>query len=214
MQERVKTSFIPKASLSVEREQHHSTNPIALANILGVALLILAILGSAGMFLFERYTVQSIETKKKSLELSRAAFEPATIKELSRLNTRIEAGKKLLNQHVSLSHLFDDLETRTLSTLRFNDFSYDTGSPGRVILTMSGFAQSFNTVALQSENFSDSDIITEPIFSNVNIDRNGQIKFDFDAVVNISRIGYNPGAQTTQQGSDTEGAQTHPPPQQ
>lgn len=190
MQERVKTSFIPKASLQVERERRPATNPIALANIICTALLILAIIASAGIYLFERYTVQSIASKQESLERSRAAFEPATIRELSRLNKRIESGKKLLSQHIALSHLFDDLEARTLSTLRFSDFSYDTGSPGRILLTMSGYAASFNTVALQSENFSESDIITEPIFSNVNIDRNGVIKFDFDSVINVGRIGY------------------------
>ncbi len=190
MQERVKTSFIPKASLQVEREHHAPSNPVALANIITAVLLVLAIVGSVGIFLFERYTIQSIASKQESLERSRSAFEPATIRELSRLDTRIEAGKKLLAQHTAMSLLFDDLELRTLNTVRFAEFSYTEPNPGRIVLSMAGSATSFNTVALQAEEFSKSAIITEPRFSNVNLDQNGTIRFDFSAVVDVSRMRY------------------------
>jgi hypothetical protein len=112
------------------------------------------------------------------LERSRAAFEPATIKDLARLNTRIETGKTLLAEHIALSALFDDLESRVLSSVRFTDFTYDTVSPERVLLSAQGEALSFNAVALQSSNFSKSQIIREPIFSNVNIGQTGNITFE------------------------------------
>ena len=210
MQERVKTSFIPKASLEVEREHRAPSNPVALANIVTGALLVLALLGSAGIFLFERYTAQNIESKQASLERSRAAFEPATIKELARLNTRIEAGKKLIGKHVSLSRLYDDLELRTLASVRFGEFSFSEANPGRVLLTMSGIASSFNTVALQSQEFSKSSILTEPRFSNVNIDKDGSIRFDFSAVIDVSRMGYTGEGEAPPASTNTgvEGAQS------
>ncbi len=190
MQERVKTSFIPKASLQVERDHRTPTNPIALANVVTVALLILAILASAGMYVFERYTTQSIKTKQESLERSRAAFEPATIRELARLNTRLETGTKLLSTHTALSRLFDDLELRTLASVRFAEFTYAEPNPGRILLTMAGTAPSFNTIALQSEEFAKSSIITEPRFTNVNIDNDGSIRFDFSGIIDLSRLRY------------------------
>lgn len=165
-------------------------SPVALISIVTGGLLILSVLASGGIFLFERYTIQSIESKKESLDRSRAAFEPATIRELSRLNTRIETGKLLLSEHVALSRLFDDLESKTLSTVRFRDFSYSTAAPGRVVVVMSGTASSFNSVALQSESFSKSSIITEPLFTNVNINETGSINFDFSAVIDLSRTKY------------------------
>ena len=109
MEERVKTSFIPKASLEVERKQSPKGNPVALANVVAGIVLILAILGSAGMFLFKQLTIQTIAKKQESLERSRAAFEPATIKELSRLDSRIKTGTILLSEHIALSKLFDEL---------------------------------------------------------------------------------------------------------
>ena len=190
MQERVKTSFIPKASLQVEREHHATSNPVALANIVTGALLIIAIIASVGIFLFERYTLQNIDRKQANLDVSREAFEPATIRELSRLNKRIEAGKDLLKSHIALSSLFDDLEQKTLSTLRFDEFSYAETNPGRILLSMTGTAASFNTVALQSQEYSKSSIITEPRFSNVNIDKDGSIRFDFTGEIDVTRLRY------------------------
>jgi hypothetical protein len=204
MQERVKTSFIPKASLEVEREHHATSNPVALANIVTGALLILTILASAGIYLFERYTAQNIVSKQATLERSRAAFEPATIKELYRLNVRIESGKKLLEHHVALSHLFDDLEGRTLSTVRFNEFTYAETNPGRILLTMSGAARSFNTVALQSQEFSKSTIVTEPRFTNVNIDKDGSIRFDFTGTIDATRQKYTGSASAESEGDIDE----------
>lgn len=190
MEERVKTSFIPKSSLKVERSETRSRNPLAIVNIITGALLVVAIFGAGGMYAFEKYTMQSIASKKLSLERSRAAFEPATIRELARLDARINTGYSLLRQHVSVSQLFDEIETRTLSSVRFNDFSYSIADASRVLLTASGEAVSFNAVALQSDAFSKSSIITEPIFSNVNISKTGTIVFNFSAIIDTSRIGY------------------------
>ncbi len=193
MQERVKTSFIPKASLEVERKRPGAGNPVALVSIVAGALLVLSIVTSAGVFFFENYTKQSIESKRASLERSRAAFEPATIRELSRLNTRIETGKSLLEKHVALTLLFGDLERRTLSTVRFSSIAYEINGTGEVTLTMEGQATSFNSVALQSEEFSKSDILKDPIFENVNISQSGAIEFDFTAVIDESRLTFQGG---------------------
>lgn len=203
MEERVKTSFIPKASLKVERAETKSRDPIAFVNIIAGVILLLSILGAGGMFLFERFSVQAIESKKQSLERSRAAFEPATIKELARLDTRITTGRTLLSNHPALGLLFDELEKRTLSTVKFNDLSYATAGVDRILLTTSGEAASFNAVALQSDSFVKSAIITEPIFSNVNISKTGTILFDFSAVIDTSRMKYTGGAAATVQPTNT-----------
>jgi hypothetical protein len=193
MEERVKTSFIPKASLEVERKQSPKGNPIALANVIAGVVLILAILGSGGVFLFKQLTIQTIAQKRASLELSRGQFEPATIKELSRLDMRIRTGEALLNEHVALSKLFDELEALMLTSVRFSDFSYSSVGSGKIILTAKGEAQSFNAVALQSGEFSKSDVISDPIFSNVNIGNTGAIQFDFEAVIDVGQLKYASG---------------------
>ena len=199
MEERVKTSFIPKASLSAERVQAPKGNPIALVNLITGIVLVLAIVTSGGMFLFERFTIQNIAAKQESLERSRAAFEPATIKELVRLDKRLQTGQTLLGSHISISKLFDELEKKVLASVRFIDFSYDSTSSGRVLVTSAGEAVSYNAIALQSGDFSKSDIITDPIFSQVNIGSIGTINFDFTAIIDTSRIRYTPASVSSSQ---------------
>ncbi len=195
MEERVKTSFIPKASLSAERLPTPAGNPIALVNLITGIILVLSILAAGGLFLFHGYTVQNIAAKKDSLERSRSAFEPATIKELVRLDQRIQTGQALLSSHVALSKLFDELEKKVLASVRFSDFSYEGEGAGRVVLSAHGEAASYNAIATQSGDFSKSDIITDPIFSGVNIGASGTINFDFSAVIDPSRVRYTPPSE-------------------
>lgn len=190
MQERVKTSFIPKASLKVEQRRTPSQSPIGIINVVASIILIAAILAAVGIFLFEQFTLQSIERKKVSLDRARAAFEPSTIKELSRLNGRLESGTTLLGSHIAPSSLFTEIETKTLSSVRFKDFSIAESGPGRIMVAMQGEALSFNALALQSDVFGKSPFFSEPIFSNFNIDAKGNVVFGFSAVVNVNEIQY------------------------
>lgn len=195
MEERVTTSFIPKGSLQVETPRHRvGGSPVAFANLIAGTLLIVAIVAAGGVFFFQKYTEAAITAKQESLAKSREAFEPATIEELSRLDTRINSAKTLLKSHIAVSGLFDELEKLTLDSVRYDTFQYSVPAPGHIVLSMTGEAASYNAVALQSDAFSKSSIITDPIFSNVTIGRNGAITFDFTGVIDASRLLYTPGA--------------------
>lgn len=190
MQDRVKTSFIPKASLKTEQRRPRQQSPIGIINVFTSIILLVAIIAAVGMFLFEQFTLQNIERKRTSLERARAAFEPSTIKELARLDARLTSAEILLNGHIAPSLLFDEIEAKTLSSVRFKDFALGESGPGRLMVTMAGEAQSFNALALQSDIFGKSPFFTEPIFSNFNIDSSGNVVFGFSAVVSLSEIAY------------------------
>ena len=55
MDDRVTTSFIPKAALKVERTEVKRASPVALVNIIAGAILIVTILSAGGIFGFEKY---------------------------------------------------------------------------------------------------------------------------------------------------------------
>lgn len=210
MEERVKTSFIPKTSLAEPTARVTHGNPAALANLVAGALLVLAIVGAGAIYAFQQYTAAQIVSKQESLAKSREAFEPSTIKELARLDQRIETGKALLGSHIAASKLFDELEKLTLSSVRYTTFEYSVPAPGHVVLTMNGEAQSFNAVALQSEAFGGSPLITDPIFSNVNVSAAGNITFDFTGILDVSHMGYSP--DTSAAGAPQVPASSTPPP--
>lgn len=210
MQDRVTTSFIPKESLEVQRTPRAPKgNPFVIVNIIGGFILVAAILGAGGLFLFKIYTQSAITSKQESLERQRAAFEPATIKELSRLDKRMNAAQKLLKTHTAPSLIFSEIESRSVTNVRFKDFAYEIGDGGKMLLTMSGVAKSFNSVALQADGFGKSTIIKDPLFSNLNIDQSGSVIFNFSSLIDASRITYaesitlGNGAQQQQQGTQS-----------
>lgn len=207
MQERVKTSFIPKQSLKVDRgARRPSGSPVGIVNIVAIFILILSLLGATGVFLYEQFLKTTITSKRESLERARSAFEPATIKELSRLNTRLTIGQQLLNAHVSYSRLFDEIELLTLQSVRFAEFSLAETEPGVMGVSMKGAAASFNALALQADAFGRSRVIQNPIFSDFNVDQFGAVTFSFEGVVNNSEILYTPRS-----GSGTQETVNQPP---
>lgn len=203
MPERVTTSFIPKASLKTEKRRPRNQSSMGIINVLASIVLLAAIIAAVGVFVFEQYTVQNIERKKQSLDRARAAFEPATIKELSRLDTRLSAAATLLDGHSAPSILFNEIERETLSTVRFNDFTMAESGPGRLMVTMAGEAASFNALALQSDTFGASPLFSEPLFSDFNIDERGNVVFSFSAVVNLGEIAYQASRVPATQPLDT-----------
>jgi len=82
------------------------------------------------------------------------------------------------------------LESITLKSISFDNFSYKTDETGRVSIVMDGKASSFGSVALQSDVFSDNKFIEEPIFSNLNLDNKGNVVFNFVAFVNPQLVLY------------------------
>lgn len=209
MQERVKTSFIPKQSLKVDRAPRRSGGgSMGIVNIVAVFILVLSLIGSAGVFLYEQFLKTSISSKRESLERARAAFEPATIKELARLNTRLSVGQQLLNAHMSYSRVFDEIELLTLQNVRFSEFNLSEVEPGVMGVAMKGSATSFNTLALQADAFGRSRVIQNPIFSDFNVDQFGAVIFSFVGTLNQSELAYTP------RGSAPQAAPTAPAPAQ
>lgn len=165
-------------------------NPFVFLNLIGAGILIITVLAAGGVFLLKSYTEQSIASKRTSLDRQRAAFEPATIEELLRLDKRINASSALLKSHYALTLIFDDLESRTGENVRFKTFKYEPAGPGRFAVSMSGTAKSFNSVAVQSDSFGKSNVVKDPIFSNLNLDPSGNVVFDFGAFVDPVRINF------------------------
>lgn len=165
-------------------------NPLVFLTLIGVGILIITVLASGGVFLLKTYTEQSIASKRTSLDRQRAAFEPATIEELLRLDKRLNASSALLKSHYALSLVFDELEARTGENVRFKAFKFEPAGSGRFMVIMNGTAKSFNSVAIQSDEFGKSPVIKDPIFSNLNLDSGGNVVFDFSAIIDPTRISY------------------------
>ena len=189
MEPKFQTSFIPKKPVTVAPQRKKESSS-GLFSLIALILFLAALTASVGVFLYQQYLVQSIAKKEASLERARSAFEPALIKEMSRLDARMISAQEILNKHTALSAFFELLEDTTLKTVQFDSFSYSIDAEKKMLISMKGKALSFAAVALQSDSFGNSTLIQEPIFSGLNLDTGGNVVFDFTATLDPSIVSY------------------------
>ncbi|HWO07308.1 MAG TPA: hypothetical protein VNM40_01855 [Candidatus Paceibacterota bacterium] len=180
METGIKSSFIPQAPVvgpSARRRGGSFDFLILIALVLFVASATLAV----GVFLYVQFLQSSNASKLQQLERAKAAFEPALIQELTRLDDRMRAADEVLAQHIAPSALLKLFEQLTLQTVSFSSFAFTTNN-GTISISMKGLAQSVNSIALQADLLSRSGVIVNPIFSDINRQIGG-VRFNFSADV-------------------------------
>ena len=182
------TSFIPKQSPSVPPA--YQTRSVSIVMLGGVVIFILTLALSVGVFLYKGLVANGIESKKASLERARAAFDPALIKELERLDKRLNISRTLLTNHLALSALFDTLEAATSKNVRYNSFDWNSNGVEQTLL-MRGEAKSYASIAFQSDLFARTDVVKNPVFSNLTLDQRGNVVFTLAASVDPEALRYS-----------------------
>lgn len=185
MEPKFKTSFIPKKSLSQNTPQptvHKQERKHSLASVFAFLMLVIALGVSGVVFFYTSFLESSIANKAESLERAREAFQPALIKELERLDDRIESAEQILQEHIAPSGLFSLLEATTLKSVRFQNMTYSMLTD-TVEISLEGEALNFDAVALQSDVFGSNRFIREPIISGLDITGDNLVAFTVTAQI-------------------------------
>ena len=191
MEPKFRTSFIPKKTiLAAAGAKKPQASPFGIVSLIALIIVLGAVALSVGVFLYQQVLISSINTKKQTLERARAAFEPELIEELVRLDNRIESAETILNEHIAPTSLFVILEDLTLKSVRFESFDFVRISKGKISISMKGVAKNFSGIALQADIFGKNRMIKEPIFSDLNINQEGNAIFNFSAFVDPALISY------------------------
>lgn len=187
----LQTSFIPKRpqvlSSAAPPLGGKSMNLFA---IIAVVIFLLTVILAAGVFFYRGHLIRTIAGLDAKLAAAKKSLEPEFINEASRLYSRIEATKELFALHTAPSSLFNILEKKTLESVRFRDFSFDAHTEQEMTLSMTGEAKSFNAVALQSDVFGAEPAFLNPVFSNFNLNEQGDVVFNFKAAFDPARLRY------------------------
>lgn len=184
-------SFIPKTNLTGSFDSgNKKSNKVGLLSLLGIIIFIISIVLAGGVFLLGQYKTKTIQDKVASLERAKGAFEPALIEKLSKLDVRINSAKKVLSNHISASAFLKLLEQITLKTVRFSEFEFTKRDDGSFNVIMRGEANSYSSVALQSDMFGGNKFIQEPIFSDFRLSSNGNVLFNFSAIIDRTLVLY------------------------
>lgn len=179
MDQKFRTSFIPKQEVIRTEPQAVNGFRLSIFSIIALTIFAIACVLAITVFVYQRSLAKTVEKKNAELVALKQSFDPETIEKYIDLDKRIEAGKKILASHNSLSPVLALLEEQTLRDVRFKNFDYEFDSNGRMNMSMSGEARSFLTIASQSDLWSGEHRIVNPIFNDLNLDEKQFAKFSF-----------------------------------
>jgi hypothetical protein len=207
METKFQTSFIPKKSfIPVENPHPHSGSSFFM--IFAMIIFIASISGAAFMFVAKTLLIRAQEQSKIDLKESEKRFDVALIEDLKKANIKIDLATHLLENHAAVSETFKIIGGLTAERVRFTslsftapDFSSNSGSANtqNFKINMKGIANSFNTVAFQSDvlgssrEYGTNKVIKNPILSDLAVDTNGNVSFNFSAELSLPDISYKKG---------------------
>lgn len=179
-------SFIPKQSLVATRGR----GGLGIFLFLSILMFVMSILAAGGAYLYEQFVTRRIAGLDEQLKLAEGAFNTATIQDLARTDSRLIEAEKLLERHVAPSSAFSFISTITLEKVQFNSMAFNLMQDGSATIAMGGTADSFSTVALQSDKFGQSKLLKDVIFSGITVGDDGKVDFSVNATIDPSVISY------------------------
>ena len=186
----IPNSFIPhdtSVAAPVQRRSGGGLNDLLL--LCAIVLLVASAALAVGVFLYGQFLATESASKLTQLQRAKAAFEPALIQQLTRLDDRMHAADHILGVHIAPTAFFLALEQTTLQTVALKTLDLTVSDVQHIDIKVAGVAQSVNSIALQADLFSKNGVIASPIFSNITRQSDG-VHFDLSAAVNPAAISY------------------------
>ncbi len=197
-------SYIPKKPLAAATPSGYSRRHLPLGSLVTILIFIASVGLAGGLYVYQIYLERDLEAKKISLEQARAAFDPALILELRRLDKRIEHSKRLLSRHSAMSSFFDLLGSATLKNVQFTSMLFSQDGADQMKVVLNGAALTYASVALQSDAFNVAKGIRNPIFSGLNLNEKGNVSFVVEAGLDPEAFRYSAIVTPSPDTSETE----------
>jgi len=194
----IPTSFIPKRPITSGEVSSSSggSRSVGLLTLLTIVIVIATGVSFGGVYLYEKRLVSQKSTLQDSINTARDGIGSEFVSDMQRLNARISGVQQLLGTHIVVSPIFQALQETTLRSVQYEQFTYSiavdpTNRSSLVKVTLKGVAKNYATVALQSDAFTQSKLIKNPIFSNLNVnDTTGKVDFSLAFTVAIEDLSY------------------------
>lgn len=189
MEQNFQTSFIPKKVI-VEEVVVKGKKPVNIFTVFGIIIFLTMAIVFGGLYFYENLLNTRISKDKDSLQKAAQRFEVSRINELEILNKRLSAANKIIDSHISISPIFEVLQSITMKSIRYTKFTYEFSEKQEIIVKMSGQAESYRSIALQSDLFSANKNLIEPVFSNLTLDDKGSVLFDLEFKIDPILVNY------------------------
>lgn len=196
METQFKPSFIPKKPIETSADfRSLGTTPQKVGKTIFSLIATLIFLGTLGgyaaTFAWQFKLESDIANQIASLQTAKKEFDERFVQEAARLNTRIEEGGRILDNHVSPSSLYALLEEYTLQTVSFKRFSFLDNQDGTLVVSGAGDAARYESIVLQSDQFGKSGFLRNVIFTNLQPASQGEgVGFTFEATLDPRLVLY------------------------
>ncbi len=184
-----KTSFIPKKPIT-QAQGKKPQKGVNLILFTSLILFLATLLVAGGVFVYQSLLERQERSLALSIERAREAIEPELVDSLKRIDSRIEATRQILDGHLVISTVFNLLGQLTLESVSFDGLLFSIEPNGKIILKLSGVSRDYSAVALQSVIFGENRFIENSIFSNLHLNPQGNVLFNFSANINDRLVSY------------------------
>ena len=180
-------SFIPKQSLAAASRG----GGMGLFFLVSLLIFVMALVSAGAVFTYQQVLGSTITGKDGDLRRAEGAFDAGTIQDLLRTDNRLTQARGLLQRHVAPSAVLYFLSTITLERVQLNSFDMNLKADGGASLSLTGTADSFSSVALQSDQFGSTKVLKDVIVSGVSVSESGKVTFSVNATVDSSLLLYS-----------------------
>ena len=224
METKFQTSFIPKkptaSAIGAISPASHRRQSVSIFMTIATLLFIVSLAAAGGAYAYNQYLLSAQDVYKQDLITRQKQFNLDLISQLKAENVKIDAARKVLNNHVALSQIFDIIGRMTIENVRF--LSLDVTAPATpadgVKINLQGYGTSLAAVAFQSDVLGQLDqyglhnVVKNPILSNPAIGATGDtVGFSLAATIDPSSLSYehmiSPAAASTSSTAGTPATQ-------
>ena len=175
----IPTSFVPKQPVKAAARPQRSGGNIFF--VISLILLGAALVGSGGVFAYERYLESARNSKDQEVRAAQERINPDTVEDFVRTRNRFTSASQILNSHVAPSQFFDLLEGLTLQSVRFDTLLFTLAEDRSAEIKVEGVARTFNALAAQSAALAGEKRIKSAIFSDITVNDDGTVGFSLVA---------------------------------
>lgn len=206
METKFQTSFIPKKPITTQVAVRTSS-PISVFFLVGVVLFIGALAGAGGIIVWQQQLDAKQESLKAEVEKQKKQFDSDFLGVLKQKTNKISSAKELLNNHLSVSDVFNMIGAITVENVRYKNFKmiYDPKGNKPVDIAMSGEAKNYETIAYQADVLADNKYLHNAYLASPQLQANGYVNFSLTGTVDPADIKYVNAFGGLQSSSDETG---------
>ncbi len=155
------TSFIPKASLDNVVDDHGKINRTSGSSagtssffiLISFFLFICSIVSAGIIFSLNQLAISQKKSASDSLVKSQQSINKETIEEIKSLNSRLGVIKSLLNGHVAVSSVFNELSKNTIKQVSFSSFDLKRKPDNTYSLSLKAQGIGYESIVAQDAQF-------------------------------------------------------------